>query len=87
MEPTLDQAMARLFGQNDRPAPPKAEASGTTPATGAARSVSPEWERLAQDANETYQRAIAAQKAGDWAKYGEEIKRLGETLERLKQQK
>ena len=39
------------------------------------------------DAREAYQRAIEAQKAGDWAKYGEEIKRLGEILERLKQQK
>jgi uncharacterized membrane protein (UPF0182 family) len=32
-----------------------------------------------------YQRAIDAQRAGDWAKYGEEIKALGQTLDRMKQ--
>jgi uncharacterized membrane protein (UPF0182 family) len=31
-----------------------------------------------------YQRAIDAQRAGDWAKYGEEIRALGQTLERMK---
>jgi len=87
IEPTLDQAMARLFGQTDLPASRKPEPSTTTPTAGGTPTMSPPWERLAQDANETYQRAIAAQKAGDWAKYGEEIKRLGEILERLKQQK
>jgi uncharacterized membrane protein (UPF0182 family) len=39
---------------------------------------------LAAEARATYDRAIAAQKAGDWAKYGEEIKRLGEILERMR---
>ena len=38
------------------------------------------WERLAAEARDTYQRALDAQRAGDWAKYGEEIKRLGELL-------
>src|SRR5262249_44258724 len=89
MEPTLDQAMARLFGQSDRTAaPPKPDASPATPvAPGTTPPATAAWERLAQDARDTYQRAIDAQRAGDWAKYGEEIKRLGEILERLKQQK
>jgi uncharacterized protein len=36
------------------------------------------------EAQATYERALAAQRAGDWAKYGEEIKRLGELLGRMK---
>jgi uncharacterized membrane protein (UPF0182 family) len=40
---------------------------------------------LVQEARATYERAIAAQKAGDWAKYGEEIRRLGELLAKMRQ--
>ncbi|MFN8641897.1 MAG: UPF0182 family protein [Candidatus Binatia bacterium] len=38
---------------------------------------------LAAEAQATYQRALEAQRAGDWAKYGAEIGRLGQILERL----
>jgi len=38
---------------------------------------------LAAEAQATYQRAIAAQRAGDWAAYGAEIARLGQILELL----
>ncbi len=38
---------------------------------------------LTAEAHATYQRAIAAQRAGDWATYGTEIARLGQILERL----
>jgi uncharacterized membrane protein (UPF0182 family) len=87
MEPTLDLAIARLFGQSDRAAPAKTAAT-TGPAPAAASGTPPpSWERLAGEARDAYQRALDAQRAGDWAKYGEEIKRLGEILERLKQQK
>ncbi len=41
---------------------------------------------LAQQARIVYQRALEAQRAGNWAQYGEEIRRLGEILERLAQQ-
>ena len=88
MEPTLDLALARLFGQGDataKPTPAVAQAStplpGATPPAGAETA---EWQRLAAEAKDLYQRAIDAQRAGDWAKYGEEIKRLGEVLERMK---
>ena len=39
---------------------------------------------LAAEARATYDRALAAQRAGDWARYGEEIKRLGEILQRMR---
>jgi uncharacterized membrane protein (UPF0182 family) len=86
MEPTLDQAIARLFGQADRQAPPATTgtAATTAPGTASPTTTSPDWARLAQEAADTYQRAIEAQRAGDWAKYGEEIRRLGEALQRLK---
>jgi uncharacterized membrane protein (UPF0182 family) len=91
MEPTLDQAIARLFGQSERaaavPAVPGTPAGATPPPTGTpAAGFDAAAERLAADARDTYQRAIEAQRAGNWAKYGEEIKRLGELLERMRRQ-
>ena len=96
MEPTLDQAIARLFGQGERPpqsapAAPTgtgAAATGAAATTGApAPAANAAWERLAAEARDTYQRALEAQRAGEWAKYGEEIKRLGELLERMREQR
>jgi uncharacterized membrane protein (UPF0182 family) len=91
MEPTLDQAIARLFGQTDRAPAPTRVTAGTTAAPPPAPSPTPPaagesaaWERLAAEARDAYQRALEAQKAGDWAKYGEEIRRLGELLERMR---
>lgn len=87
MEPTLDQALARLFGGDRTPAAPKAEAAaGQPPQQAAPAGGSAAWEQLASEARAAYQRAIDAQRAGDWAKYGEEIKRLGELLEKMSQQ-
>jgi uncharacterized membrane protein (UPF0182 family) len=91
MEPTLDQAIARLFGQSERAAPvppgtpgaPPTPAPAGTPAAQAGIDAAT-WERLGADARDTYQRALDAQRAGDWAKYGDEIKRLGELLERMR---
>ncbi|MGE3844694.1 MAG: UPF0182 family protein, partial [Vicinamibacterales bacterium] len=40
---------------------------------------------LAAEARATYDRAVAAQRAGDWARYGQEIERLGTLLARMKQ--
>jgi len=39
---------------------------------------------LAAQAQAHYDRAIAAQRAGDWATYGKEIDSLGVVLERLR---
>jgi len=91
MERTLDEAIARLFGESDRtgrpasaPTAAAASVAGAPPAAPAATG-SAEWQRMATEGRDTYQRALEAQRAGDWAKYGEEIKRLGELLERMKQ--
>ncbi len=92
MEKTLDMALARLFGGTAAPRPqpgvtstaanPPAAAPGT-PAP--AVNTSPQLGSLADEAQMHYQRAIDAQRAGDWAKYGEEIKALGQTLDRMRQ--
>jgi uncharacterized membrane protein (UPF0182 family) len=38
---------------------------------------------LAAEAFRRYQAALQAQREGDWARYGEEVRRLGSVLERL----
>jgi uncharacterized membrane protein (UPF0182 family) len=92
MEPTLEAGLARLFGAASAPAaaavaatpgkPDMPGAPGAAPAAPGAPGVSGS---LASEALAAYERAIAAQKAGDWARYGEEIKRLGEILAKMRQ--
>lgn len=91
MEQTLEQALARLFqGAAPRRAQPSVTSTaatqpGTTPPPPTpAVATSPPTSTLADEAQMHYQRAIDAQRAGDWAKYGEEIRALGQTLERMK---
>jgi uncharacterized protein len=84
MEETLDAGLARLFGGSaagkGQPALPGAvqAAAATGPALGDA-----ELRALAAEAQGHYQAALTAQRAGDWARYGEEIRKLGELLQRL----
>src|SRR5207245_8370198 len=72
MEETLDAGLARLFGGAVEPA---AAAAGPT---GAARPGDARAADVARRAAELYQRAVAAQPSGDWARYGEELSQLGE---------
>jgi uncharacterized membrane protein (UPF0182 family) len=101
MEPTLEGGLARLFGAAPplpprdegaagapgAPSAPGAPAPGAlgAPAPGAPGAPSAPGPALLAEAQATYERAIAAQKAGDWAKYGEEIRRLGEILAKMRQ--
>jgi uncharacterized protein len=101
MEPTLEGALTRLFGgaasTPQAAAATDVEASqregGGTEAGGSAagRPATPTsapagMAELAAEARATYDRALAAQKAGDWARYGEEIRRLGELLAKMRGQ-
>ncbi|MGD9906686.1 MAG: UPF0182 family protein [Vicinamibacterales bacterium] len=61
------------------PATPAAAPATTVPSAIASLPPGP----LAAEAQATYQRAIAAQRAGDWATYGAELSRLGQILELL----
>ena len=89
MEPTLEAAVARLFGGASPPsgAVPDATRTGPAPASGEAPAPPPvpPTVDLAAEARAHYDRAIAAQRAGDWAKYGEELRLLGEVLAKMKQ--
>src|SRR5213592_1885906 len=77
MEETLEAGLARLFGGATEP-PAVAAARGAVARPGEGRAAD-----LARQAAELYQRAIAAQRAGDWAGYGEHLSQLGEALRQL----
>ncbi len=82
MEETLDEALARMFGGTVARASTSGSAVATptpTPATASGGSIAD----LSRRATEIYERAIAAQRAGDWSRYGEELSRLGEVLKEL----
>src|SRR5688500_2073559 len=87
MEPTLDAALQRIFPGGARPASPTPVVEGqpapAPPAAGAPPSA-PDVRSLAEQARSHYQRAVQAQRDGNWALYGEEIKKLGEVLERMR---
>ena len=82
MEETLDAAINRIFpGGRPREAPPQPSA----PSLGALTSeaATPEMAALAAQARAHYERALQAQREGNWALYGEEIKKLGEVLQKM----
>jgi uncharacterized membrane protein (UPF0182 family) len=78
MEPTLDQALARIFGGRAAPAGPAAPAPG-----GARPGVTAAVGAAAQHALDIFNRAQEALRRGDWATYGAEQKRLEEALRSL----
>ena len=85
MEETLEASLARLFGGGAVPAralqlEPAAAGAPAGPAGAPAASVA----HLIRQAAEHYDRAIAAQRAGDWATYGAEMERVGDLLRRLR---
>jgi uncharacterized membrane protein (UPF0182 family) len=78
MEETLDACLARMFG--GVAARPATAAAAPAPVTPAGQDDAA---GLARQASDIYERAVSAQRAGDWARYGEELSRLGEVLRRL----
>ncbi len=92
MEPTLEAAIAALFGEDEEPPPAAAapaEEEGVAAAAPpdqpppAAAGAEAEPADLARQAREHYERAIEAQRRGDWARYGEELEQLEQALRRL----
>ena len=81
MRETLEAALADLFGGSSTGQPAPQVATGTPPQATPAEATTVQ-AQLAE-ARRRYQAALAAQREGDWARYGEEIRRLGELLERL----
>ncbi|MGH8308635.1 MAG: UPF0182 family protein, partial [Steroidobacteraceae bacterium] len=85
MEETLDEALARLFPGVSRRRPKESVAPPPVVPAPATRepAASADIGALAERARQHYERAMQAQRAGDWARYGEEIRQLGEALEQI----
>ena len=86
MAESLEAAIAQIFRGTAQGRAAASEPSGGRPAPGAAAGVPVTGESpdaLAARAREHYLRAVQAQREGDWARYGEEIRRLGEVLDQM----
>ena len=89
MEATLDLALDRMFGGGaptpspSEPTALNADAAQDAPATSTAPSDVEPSSPLAQQAQQHYAQALRAQRNGDWARYGDEIERLGAVLDQL----
>ena len=89
MEETLESALERIFPGGGRRDPQPVE-TGAPQQPGAPQPQlqdpgASDMSTLAAQARNHYQRALQAQREGNWALYGEEIRRLGEVLERMRQ--
>jgi len=87
MEETLERALGRIFGAGaggDAGSPPVASAPGGPRPAGAATPQPAAQSDLAGRAQEHYDRAMKAQREGNWALYGEEINRLGEIIREMR---
>jgi hypothetical protein len=96
MTDTLTQGLIQIFGPSiaaslpqDRlessvrslmPPAPGAEALAPPPGTVTAEPV---MAALVAEANDHFNRALKAQRDGDWALYGEELKKLGDVLKKM----
>ena len=82
MAETLEAGLAVLFGG---PAPARTPLAATDSATARAPNAAANASvRLLQEAQQHYDRAMTAQRAGDWAAYGREIEELGKVLKQLR---
>ena len=78
MEETLEAGLAKIFGT----AEDQTEPSRESPSQAAPADTTKEG--LLQQATGAYEAAIRAQREGDWGRYGEEIRKLGEILGKLR---
>ncbi len=76
MEETLDAALSRIFGDTGISDEIRPDKTAKIPL--AIRETN-----LSELANEHYDRAIKAQREGNWALYGEEIRKLGEVIRKM----
>jgi uncharacterized membrane protein (UPF0182 family) len=90
MEETLDAGIERIFGRRGAaPPPPAGPVEASPPAAGSPAASGPPpppdtaTTTLAAEARAHYERALKAQREGNWALYGEEIRKLGEVLAKL----
>ncbi len=73
MEETLEEGLAKIFGNEAKIKP---QGSSTTKPSASGEDL----EERIRKAFSAYEEALRAQRDGDWARYGEAIRRLGEIL-------
>ena len=78
MEESLDLSLSRIFGRSTLPEESKPQVTTRGAPVEASLNV------LVDQAQEYYRKALDRLRQGDWAGYGNEIRKLGETLETLK---
>lgn len=76
MEETLDAALSKIFGD-------VRISEETAPSKAVSLHAAKEEKGLASIAKEHFDRAMNAQRAGNWALYGEEIRNLGEVINKM----
>lgn len=88
MEETLELALQRIFGAKvpaaGAPIPSAAQAGAPAGAPGAPGLSGPS-QALAKEAMAIFQKALNLQRQGDWAGYGEELRKLQQVLQRMAQ--
>ncbi len=78
MEETLEAGLAKIFGiATDKTTRIQEQPTAAAPADATK-------ENLLEQAVNSYDAALRAQRDGDWARYGEEIRKLGEILNKLR---
>ena len=83
MESTLDAALSKIFGGTVTTAAVAAPAAPQPTVPGRPAAAAPNVTSLIREANQHYERAQQLLRQGDWAGYGEEMKKLDEVLKRL----
>jgi uncharacterized membrane protein (UPF0182 family) len=86
MDETLGAALDRIMPGGATKAAP-AEPAGSSPSAAPVEATPPaaaSVDALAEEARLHYSRALQAQRDGNWALYGEEIKKLGDVLEKMR---
>ncbi len=87
MEETLTEALERILPSGGAAsAAARTDAAGTPQPTERPQQADTTTMSLAEQARAHYARALQAQREGNWALYGEEIKKLGEVLERMRKE-
>jgi uncharacterized membrane protein (UPF0182 family) len=84
MEETLGQGLTRLFGGEAGIDPPRPGVVSADPTAVAGVEVEVTVSELVDQLSEHYENALTAQRAGDWATYGEELRQVGELLRQLR---
>jgi len=86
MEPTLDAGLARIFGTAAPTGTSVSKEPVAAPETSEGLATADSQRSTAQ-ARSHYERMLQAQREGDWARFGEELKQLGTALRQLSGEK